>query len=62
MTDMTIVEKNKGRDFIIIGIFGLLADRIPMIRKGVASPIVTIIVMFTIDWRIALVAIGVRYL
>lgn len=39
-----------------------VADSTPMIGKSIITPIVSLIVMFAIDWRIALAAIGVLVL
>ncbi len=39
-----------------------VADSIPLIGKSATTPILSLIVMFAIDWRIALVAIGVLIL
>ncbi len=39
-----------------------VADSIPMIGKSAITPIISLIIMFAIDWRIALVAIGVLIL
>ncbi|MCG8483032.1 MAG: ABC transporter ATP-binding protein/permease [Clostridia bacterium] len=39
-----------------------VADSIPLIGKSATTPILSLIVMFAIDWRIALAAIGVLIL
>ncbi|MCT4564546.1 MAG: ABC transporter ATP-binding protein/permease [Maledivibacter sp.] len=39
-----------------------VADSIPLIGKSATTPIISLIAMLTIDWRIALVAVGVLIL
>lgn len=39
-----------------------VADSIPMIGKSIIAPIVSLIVMLAIDWRMALVAVGILIL